>query len=100
MSVLLISASRLAAQNFAVDWFTLNGGGGMSTGGVYIVSGTIGQADAGTMSGGNFTLEGGFWPGIVVPSTGGAPSLIIQLTSTSVIISWSPATLGFSLEQT
>jgi hypothetical protein len=29
-----------------LDWFTIDGGGGTSTGGVYAVSGTIGQPDA------------------------------------------------------
>jgi hypothetical protein len=33
---------------------------GTSTGRVYSVSGTIGQPDAGKMSGGNYTLDGGF----------------------------------------
>ena len=32
-----------------------------STGGAYECKGTIGQPDAGTMSGGDFTLSGGFW---------------------------------------
>jgi hypothetical protein len=50
-----------AAAQYSLDWFSLDGGGGTSTGGVYSVSGTIGQPEAGTMSGGNFTLTGGFW---------------------------------------
>ncbi|HWN96366.1 MAG TPA: hypothetical protein VNT99_15150, partial [Methylomirabilota bacterium] len=49
------------AQSYSIDWFTIDGGGGTSTGGVYSVSGTIGQPDAGTMSGGNYSLAGGFW---------------------------------------
>lgn len=32
-----------------------------STGGEFELSGTIGQPDAGKMSGGDFTLTGGFW---------------------------------------
>ena len=35
------------AQSYQIDWFTIDGGGGTSTGGVYSVSGTIGQPDAG-----------------------------------------------------
>ena len=30
------------AQNYSIDWSTIDGGGGTSTGGVYTVSGTIG----------------------------------------------------------
>ena len=46
LAVLIFSAP-LPVQNIAVDWFTIDGGGGTSTGGVYSVSGTIGQPDAG-----------------------------------------------------
>jgi len=90
----------LASAQYSIDWFTLDGGGGTSSGGNFTLTGTIGQPDAGTLSGGNYTLEGGFWPGVVVPATGAAPTLYIQLTANSVIFSWSPATLGFALEQT
>jgi len=41
---------------------TIDGGGVMrSVGGDLELSGTIGQADAGVMGGGVFTLSGGFW---------------------------------------
>ena len=51
-------ASTLAAatqpQNYSIDWFTIDRGGGTRTGGVYSVSGTIGPPDAGgPMIGGN-----------------------------------------------
>src|SRR5690242_9846728 len=48
--------STTIAQPFAVDWFTVDGGGGTSMGGVFSVSGTVGQPDAGRLSGGNFTV--------------------------------------------
>ena len=58
----LLAFTRAAyAQSFSIDWFTIAGGGGTSTGGAYAVSGTIGQADTGEWSGGNFAIEGGFW---------------------------------------
>jgi hypothetical protein len=94
---LMLSCARAQAQ-FALDWSAIDGGGGTSTGGVYSVSGTVGQPEAGRMSGGPFTLEGGFWPGVIVPSAGEAPSLFIQASSDSVTLSWSPATPGFELE--
>ena len=90
----------LANAQYAIDWFTIDGGGGTSSGGSFTLSGTIGQPDAGTLSGGNYTLQGGFWPGIVVPATGEAPALLVQLIGNSVIISWSPANAGFALEET
>ena len=30
-------------------------------GGAYTLDGTIGQADAGSLSGGSYTLNGGYW---------------------------------------
>jgi hypothetical protein len=96
------AALSTSAQNYSIDWYTIDGGGGTSSGGAYTVSGTIGQPDASTtlLTGGNYSLQGGFWPGIIVPSTGDAPTLFIQLAGVSAIISWSPATPGFTLQQT
>jgi len=85
---------------YSIDWSTTDGGGGTSTGGAYSITDTIDQPDAGTMSGGTYTLQGGFWPGMIVPSTGASPTLYIQRSGDSVIISWSPATEGFALEAT
>jgi hypothetical protein len=42
-----------SAQTYSIDWSTVDGGG-TSTGGVYSVSGTLGQPDAGAMSGGDY----------------------------------------------
>ena len=95
----LLAGPRVNAQ-YAIDWFTIDGGGGISSGGSYTLSGTIGQPDAGTLSGGSYTLQGGFWPGIVVPSTTGAPTLFILSSGNNVVISWSPTTPGFTLEET
>lgn len=62
----LLLAVQCQAQSYSIDWFTIGGGGGAlnSAGGTFTASGTIGQPNAGVMSGGNFTLAGGFWPGV------------------------------------
>lgn len=54
-------ATAALAQSYSIDWHTIDGGGGTSTGGEYSLSATIAQTDAGTMSGGGYTLDGGFW---------------------------------------
>jgi hypothetical protein len=63
--ILTIAAGSLFAPSthaqFAIDWFTIAGGGGTSTGGPYAVSGTIGQPITGESTGGTFTIEAGFW---------------------------------------
>jgi len=89
-----------AHAQYAIDWFTIDGGGGTSTGGVYSVSGTIGQPDAGAMSGGNYSIEGGFWGLIAAEQTPGAPLLRIQLTTTNTVtLLWPSPAEGFALEQ-
>jgi hypothetical protein len=98
----LLSALCFGAwgQSYSIDWSTIDGGGGTSTGGVYAVTGTIGQPDASEMSGGNYTLQGGFWAIIAAVQTPGAPSLsIFHTTTNTVAVTWpSPAT-GWALQQ-
>ncbi len=53
---------------FDLSWNTVDGGGStFLTGGSYTLSGTVGQPDAGAMSGGAFSLQGGFWAGATAP---------------------------------
>ena len=97
--LLSVLCFRAWGQSYAIDWFTIDGGGGTSTGGVYSVSGTIGQPDAGAMSGGNFTLEGGFWGLIAAVQTPGAPLLSIARTTTNTVaVTWPSPSTGFALQ--
>ena len=90
---------RALGQSYSIDWYKIAGGGGTSTGGVYSVSGTIGQPDAGgAMTGGNYSLTGGFWALISVVQTPGLPNLIITHTGNSVMVSW-PDTGSYTLQQ-
>jgi hypothetical protein len=60
----LACGAATASAQFSISRFTIDGGGGTrSTGGVFAVGGTIGQPDAGSLSGSTFTLDGGFWFG-------------------------------------
>lgn len=63
LCLMAYSALAVLADDHALDWCTVDGGGAMhATGGVFELSGTIGQPDAGTlMTGGDFELSGGFW---------------------------------------
>ena len=91
----------VGAETYSIDWFKIAGGGGASVGGVYQVSGTIGQHDAGgPMAGGSYSLTGGFWSLTVVVQTSGSPTLNISLTSTNTpIVSWSSPSTDFVLQQ-
>ncbi len=100
-SAALLTLASFAHAQFSIQWSTSDGGGGTSTGGVYSVTGTLGQPDAGAMSGGPYALAGGFWSAVNVVQTPGAPFLNIQpLDGGSVRLFWPLPAPGFVLDQT
>jgi hypothetical protein len=58
-----VSGQGQTASQYDLSWVTIDGGGGTSSGGPYVLTGTIGQPDAAYTSGGKYELLGGFWPG-------------------------------------
>lgn len=63
---LLIASSSAPAgttPEFAILKFTVDGGGGKSSGGAYTLTGTIGQPDARVQdaTGSGYSLTGGIW---------------------------------------
>jgi hypothetical protein len=98
-SLLLLAATKnLNAQTCSIDWYKIAGGGGPSTGTTYQITGTIGQPDTGgAMSGGSYSLTGGFWA-LYAVQTPGLPNLTITHSGNSVIVSW-PNTGSYTLQQ-
>jgi hypothetical protein len=66
IAVLLAQAR---ATEFDLSWHTIDCGGGASAGSVFTVSGSIAQPDAAVMTGGVFTIVGGFWAAPPIPCT-------------------------------
>lgn len=100
-SLLLLTPATAFTQPYAIDWFKVSGGGGTSTGGVFQVSGTVGQHDAAnTISGGNYSVTGGFWSLVSVIQSVGAPTLTITHVGNTVKVSWPYPSSGWTLEQT
>jgi hypothetical protein len=103
MAVIFLGALTVCttrAQSYSIGWFAIEGGGGTSTGGVFSVTGTIGQPDAGAaMSGGAFSVVGGFWS-IFAVQTPGAPLLSIIRSGNIASISWPLPATDFVLDQT
>ena len=96
---MLLVAGKLFGQQYAINWYKISGGGGTSTNGQYAISGTIGQHDAGgPMSGGNYSVSGGFWAMISVVQTPGAPTLYISNAGNSVTVYWQNVS-GWTLQQ-
>lgn len=66
IAALLLAAGAAYAHTAGyapLSWGTVDGGGGRSTASGYALSGTIGQPDAYTLTGGSYRLQGGFWGG-------------------------------------
>ncbi len=58
--VLMVSVVTAVTDDYDLTWFTVDGGGGVSSSSTYILMGSIGQVDAGLSGYGEFSLSGGF----------------------------------------
>jgi hypothetical protein len=97
-SVFCLCAS---GQDYTNKWHTVDGGGRSSTGGVYTITGTIGQPDASRwkMTGGEYTVNGGFWGRIAVVQMPGAPWLTLRRSGTNcVLVCWPYPATGYGLQ--
>jgi len=78
-SAAVLAAARAAAQTggpYDLSWSKIAGGGVTFEGGsTYSLGATAGQQDAGTVTGGAFTLRGGFWGGAGVGCGAPTPSI-------------------------
>jgi hypothetical protein len=92
-------AFPIPAQQYSISWHKVSGGGGTSSNSPFAVNGTIGQQDAGkTMSGGNFSVTGGFWA-LYAVQTAGAPALGIMLTTNNTVeVYWPSPSTGWNLQ--
>jgi len=69
LGLLAAGAVQAAPLAYALPWWTADGGGGAASGGSYSLGSTAGQPDAGVLSGGGFTLAGGYWGGAGQPES-------------------------------
>lgn len=76
------STANAATTGFEISSWTVAGGGGVSSGGGFEVTGTIGQpVTAPRLTGGCWSVDPGFWSAYAVVGTPGAPVLSIRLHS-------------------
>lgn len=78
--VALIMISPAVIADYEITWHTIDGGGGTSTGGPYELVGTIGQHDAGVVSGGDYVVSGGFWAGSF--------GCVVNITDLRILAEW------------
>jgi hypothetical protein len=81
---LLAIAAAAAAQtggSYDLSWSKVSGGGvTFESGGSYSLGATSGQQDAGTITGGTYTLHGGFWGGVAPACISAAPAVTAPLS--------------------
>src|SRR5258708_3923320 len=84
--------SQLRAQSYAIDWFTVGGGGGTGGAGAYEISATVGQSIVETSVGGNHLLDGGFWSFL---RTTDVSFLHISRSGANLVVTWPNPSTGF-----
>lgn len=61
LGFLASSFVAMAQNGYELPWYSIDGGAARSQEGVFTLAGTIGQPDTGEMSGGDYSLQGGYW---------------------------------------
>ena len=98
MIALLFVALEARGQSYTIDWSTIDGGGvTFASGGPYSLGGTIGQPDAGVLTGHVNAVTGGFWAW--APASGDCGRLSIRRIGNAVEVSWPADNNGCVLEQ-
>lgn len=93
--------SHAQAQS-AIDWLTVDGGGGVQSSANYVVNFTAGQTDVGSAaaSSANYQITPGFWALEDMGPATGLPELSITLKGGNVVLSWPSPSTGFQLQHT
>ena len=98
-ALLLLTFAFAVQAQYAINWFTMDAGGGESAGGAYTLAGTAGQPDAGVQSGGAYTLVGGFWGAFSVAEPEPVPTLRIAVAGDKVTLAWQNPSTGYQLQE-
>lgn len=97
--LMLLQPLKAPAPPYSLDWHRIAGGGATSGNSQYSLAGTMGQHEAGALlTGGTYSLSGGFWAIVSVVQTAGAPVLYISHSAPTVVIRWQNVT-GWALQQ-
>lgn len=99
IAIALAVTAIAAMAQYTINWSTIDGGGGTSSGGDFTMRGTIGQPDAANMDGGDFVIHGGFWVPQAVQVEDGPWLYIVSEGGTNVVVSWNPDIPGWILQE-
>jgi len=97
-----IAAASLSAQPFTLISHTIDGGGGVSGGGPFQLTATLGQPDAGpSLTSGCFSIAPGFWAGDAALRVPGAPILRVGIFDANYVrVSFTPGCGNWVLQWT
>jgi hypothetical protein len=101
LTLALVMGSITAhAQSYSITSRAIAGGGGISSGGAYAVTGAIAQPDASAAStGGTYSLSGGFLAQYMALQQTGAPHLTIRaVAGSNVQVVWGSNVPGWVLQ--
>lgn len=80
--------AQTAEARWALEWVTIDGGGGALAGGAYQLQLTVGQPDAGMARGGTLDLAMGFWPGPAGAVIAPPPVLSAAPAGEGLVLAW------------
>jgi len=92
--------SEQATTGFQLVAATVDSGGGQSSGGPFVLKGTLGQPWSGASRGGDYHLESGFGPMTVLVQEPDAPALSIVRLNRQMSVVWPAESRGFRLQTT
>ena len=96
--VLAALATKASAQYQITQW-TIDSGGGQSSGGGYILTGSIGHPAGGTAASATYRLLSGFYGIVALAPSEGGPRLRIATTAREVILAWPAAAKDYQLQE-
>lgn len=64
LGMLLLASTALAGGPYELLWYSIGAGGGECEGGAYALQASVGQSAGVPMTGGAYSLGGGFWSGV------------------------------------
>ena len=99
---LAFALSATAHAQSAIDWFTLDAGGGAHSSANYVANFTAGQMDVGStfLNSANYRIIPGFWALEDLGPATGLPELSITESGPNVVLSWPSPSTGFVLQHT
>jgi hypothetical protein len=100
LCVLLVLAGLAtnASAQYQITQWTIDSGGGQSSGGGHVLTGSIGHSAGGTATSATYRLLSGYYGIVALAPAEGGPRLRIGTTAREVILAWPATAKDFQLQ--